>query len=293
MDKLEFLYNKLDKATKYIKDEYNLNYLESITKFIELFFSKTNDNLLNEIFNEIKEESYDQKIIRQAMLFLFIKAFNEDGVNNIITPDKISYLFVFLINKLFNKTKSINILDPLVGTGNLLTTIINEISNIDKAMGVDFDYKYLKLAEANIIMQNIFNVELYYQNIFSFKPKINFDLIISDIPSYYLEGEYFPYKLILYLKDYLVMDGSMILLINEDFFKVENDDKKAILENFNVSGMISLPNDLFKNQKKAILILKKTTKKEKAFIVEFDSFNDVNAFNKNIIKINEWFERKE
>ena len=48
--------------------------------------------------------------------------------NHQMTPDTIGLFLGYLVSKFLGKQKNVTILDPAVGTGNLLTAILNYLS---------------------------------------------------------------------------------------------------------------------------------------------------------------------
>ncbi|MFL4114214.1 hypothetical protein, partial [Pseudomonas aeruginosa] len=70
--------------------------------------------------------------------------------NHQLTPDSIGFLFVFLIEQLYtNKKAPVKILDIAAGMGNLLLTVLLNLSNAGyqtEGIGVDIDDTLLAVA---------------------------------------------------------------------------------------------------------------------------------------------------
>ena len=73
--------------------------------------------------------------------------------NHQMTPDTIGMFIGYLLNK-FIKNNTYRLLDPAVGTGNLLTAVMNqELDKSVEGIGVEIDDLLIKLAYINANLQ--------------------------------------------------------------------------------------------------------------------------------------------
>ncbi|MDF2700175.1 MAG: hypothetical protein K0Q49_1731 [Haloplasmataceae bacterium] len=319
-NKVEQFYDCLDEICLIINNYSKLDYLECLIKAcdfilnnpVELDIDDDGIKLINDQLAKIDEEKFNKEEVRHAYQLAMLKGFKHIDANiSEITPDTIGILISYFTNYLFNKTDQISVLDATVGTANLLTTVINNSTNIQFAniYGVDVNYGYMNLGLKLAQLLN-YNIEFINQN--ALKPFLvaPVDLIICDLPIgdevNYLPEElitvknnmsYEPYLLIEGLMKYSKEGGYLIYLIPNDFFTHENNQiiKDIILQVTFIQAIIQLPQSLFGNASihKSILILRKRgvgiLPTKEILMLDFPDFSEVNKVNRAIDKINQWF----
>ena len=228
---------------------------------------------LEEIYAKIKDVDFSAEDVRKAMQSIVLRGFKEMRIpNGNTTPDTLGILAAYLITKI-HKEKELSILDPLCGTGNLLFTIANYLDKKTKLFAIDDNEWMTKITALTADLLD-YPVEVYYQNTMSLQLS-NIDSIVFDMPhSEYIDGKYFPYEAILHFVNELKEDGSMIAIVENDFFDYDSNQE-------------------FKNNQarpKLILVLQKRQLKDaKCFMVKLPSFNDVEDFNNALRDIEAWF----
>ncbi|UTW68867.1 SAM-dependent DNA methyltransferase [Anaerobacillus sp. HL2] len=80
-----------------------------------------------------------------------------------MTPDAVALFMSYLVNKLTEKLHHFRLLDPTVGSGNLLTAILNSSNKQIGKFGIEPDKTLLKLAYVNANLQQ-HNIELFHQD---------------------------------------------------------------------------------------------------------------------------------
>ena len=108
--------------------------------------------------------------------------------NHQMTPDSIGMLIGYLLQK-FIQQPSYRLLDPAVGTGNLLTAAMNQDSHKNiEGIGVEIDDLLLKLAYINANLQE-HPIEFFHQD--SLDPLFieMADVVISDLPVGYYPND--------------------------------------------------------------------------------------------------------
>ncbi len=301
LDNLELFYDCIDESNNLLYEIFHKPYFELIEMTAENILAgevvsdvdKENEKKLEDIYARLNDVDFSVEVVRKAMQSIILRGFKEMNIpNGNTTPDTLGIFISYLITKL-NKEKNLSIIDPLCGTGNLLLTISN---NLDKELDLsacDIDLWMSKLTKIQSDMIGV-NVDIYFQDSMSLFVN-NFDVVTFDMPHSEYDGkEYFPYKAILHYSDYLKDNGSMIGIVENDFFDYDKNQefKKELLKKMRILGIVELPDNMFKSSKpKIILVLKKTSEDKKCFMVKLPSFTDVNEFNNSLTEIEAWFEK--
>lgn len=303
-DNLELFYDCLDETviilyeafTKYHKAYFDLLFMTMeniIAGEVKCDCDKETEEKLNKAYDKISDIDFSVEDVRKAVQAIILKGFKEMRLpNGNTTPDTIGMLVAYIISKVFDK-KDLNILDPLCGTGNLLFTICNHLSNNIKLLGCDHDPFMTKLTSltAELLHQDI---ELFMQETTSLRIN-NIDVITFDLPNILDKvDEYLPYKWILHYTSLLNDDGLIIAVVPNDFFDHDNKKtfRKELLKTMSILGFIELPDDMFVSKPKCILVLQKVILKDnKCFMVKLPGFNNVKEFNDSLFQIEQWFDK--
>ena len=294
---VEALFDCLDESATIYYKEYSMTYLEGVVKTCENIMSNSvekvySSNLeeLEEAINKIAEIEFNKEEIRKAFQYACLRGFKHANLSNeMITPDTIGIFVNYLIKKLYAK-KNLNILDPLVGTGNLITTVANGLTGDHKIMGVDIDVNSYKLANALFDMLD-YGEGIFCQdaNTFTVFPV---DLIISDFSGLEEEKVYEIIK----TQSVNILSGGFMIGIFDD--KVIGDKTlvhkaKELNELWKLFGLVKLPIKMFKNKSKSIVVFQRNGEEfiqpKNFLMVELPDFDDVNEFTKVISQLNNWF----
>lgn len=281
---VEKIYDIIDESCVVLYNKLKMNYFDSLlatcknimNKEISQDFDEEELLYLKDLYSYFYVNKFDAEDIRKAMQYLFIKTFKEMGYQNVVTPDSISFLIAYLLKKMF-KGKMIKILDPFVGSGNLLLSLVNNYEH-SEAIGIDNDEQLIRLAQLNANMQEK-AIPFYIQDPFTYKLD-NIDVIVSDIKD--IDIKRFISNYILSLAD----DGVMMLVISHK--KIDLIDKKLMY------GIIDLPKTYFKNDRKSIVIIKNKKSKDKKFLLgimpDGKNLNETKKFMENL---DQWFNKEE
>lgn len=302
---VERFYDYFDEVADILYHNYQKPYIEGMNEaFNFLLDEKFEGEYLMEDIEKIsllKEKlehtKFEREEVRKAVQLGMLKGYKHTfSSNSLITPDTIGIFVGYLLTKLY-KSKSIkSILDPLVGSGNLVYTALNHIEADAKVFGVDHDIVKCNLAR-NIGDLMDYDNEMFFQDTFTYMDT-GFDLVLTDMPIC-VETPYFPYQVINHYIDAVKPGGYMISIIENDFFEKKGNEifKKEIDKKGYIFGLIKLSESLFKNNPKSILIIRKTKegmKPNKDFLlVDLPSFTDIDDFNATINKIDTWFGSRE
>ena len=286
--KVEEIFDIFQDCAIFLYDNLKMNYYDSVLMISKNILDENTIDIDKSLrlkyvrrLNKFKSD-YNVEELRKGLNYVFLNCFKEMGFTLNITPDSIVYLINYLVDKLYPK-KEISILDPAIGTGNLLFGVSNN-RNVSSLYGIDNNDVMINLSS---IMGNFIEpVNLFYQDTLTVELE-NIDLIVSDLPN----DVDFTYDFIIHHIDSIKEECFMILLMDNKFFTEINSDKKKIIDSKAVmQGIIELPDSFFKENKKSIVILKRSTDKVKNFLIaQMPNINDSNAMKEFLNKIELYF----
>ena len=296
---LELFYDVFDESCDFLYDKLHLKYLDLIilTANNILAGEVLNDledediKKLNKIYAKLTDVDFNVEEIRKAMQAQILKGIKEMNFQNgLTTPDSIGLLMAYLISRL-SKAKSLNICDPLIGSGNMLYTISNHLTANLIFFGCDHNEYMIKIAKVFADLLET-NVELHLEDTLNLKI-YNLDFIVFDMPNVIKDkDDYLPYKWVLHYNELIKDDGYIIGLINNDFFDYDNNKrfKEELLKTSSIVCLIELPDNMFVSKPKSIIVInKKIWDKKKMFMTKLPSLSDVKAFNSELVKLEQWF----
>ncbi len=296
---LELFYDVFDESCDFLYDKLHLKYLDLIilTANNILAGEVLNDledediKKLNKIYAKLTDVDFNVEEIRKAMQAQILKGIKEMNFQNgLTTPDSIGLLMAYLISRL-SKAKSLNICDPLIGSGNMLYTISNHLTANLNLFGCDHNEYMIKIAKVFADLLET-NVELHLEDTLNLKI-YNLDFIVFDMPNVIKDkDDYLPYKWVLHYNELIKDDGYIIGLINNDFFDYDNNKrfKEELLKTSSIVCLIELPDNMFVSKPKSIIVInKKIWDKKKMFMTKLPSLSDVKAFNSELVKLEQWF----
>ncbi|MFW5838450.1 MAG: class I SAM-dependent methyltransferase [Bacillota bacterium] len=304
----ETFFDYLDAVAMALYDQDKTLYLEGVKYALEFLLD---DEINKEVFEStstkmkqakrsILKLSFDPETIRKAIQLALLRGFKHAKITNAqMTPDTIGIFISYLIKKLYPENPPKQVLDPLVGTGNLIATLSNHYKSSFMVHGIDDDPLMCDLAR-NMCDSLDIEQQIYLQNTLTFQAGA-YDLIVTDFPPKKVGDklEYLPYLTIIHHLDHLKEGHFFIAVIENDFFdqKQNNVFKKLLKEKAHMFGLIKLDESLFKNHPKSILILKKKGEDDNILdnflLVDLPPFSDQTAFNQALGKMETWFKKKE
>lgn len=322
-EQVEKLFNVLDQSTQTIMDSCHFTYLEALVETGENLFQGEILQTLDEVakkrvqnlYKSIELSHFTKEQIRKAFQLVILKGMRDYvQPHHQMTPDTVGLLLSELIREfLENEGKhEATVLDPAIGTGNLMATIQNHLpSYFFSVYGVEVDEVLLRLAYVQSNLQE-HEVQLYNQD--ALEPLFidPVDLVVCDLPvGYYPRKEFAKgYKLDREeghaFSHYLFIEqsikhtkpgGLLFFVIPNGLFEGKDSSKlhTFLKETVYIQGLIQLPFSMFKNEEnaKSILILKK--KKEdveqpkRVFMAKMPKLSNKNALQSIMIQIREWF----
>ncbi|XMB73177.1 hypothetical protein RJI07_04490 [Mycoplasmatota bacterium WC30] len=300
-ENIEALFDCLDESSTLLYQKYKISYLEGLIKTCENIISNDIEedyldieNELKNKINKIKKIEFKKEEIRKAFQYACLRGFKHGQISNqMITPDTIGVFINYLVSKLYIR-KKLFVLDPLVGTGNLVTSLAN---NSDKEMnlfGVDIDVTSYKLSTALFDMLG-YGENVYCQDTLTYNSPL-MDLIVTDY-SGIQEDEVF--NIIQHHGSNIKTGGFMVGVFDDETIKEDVLIKHAkdLNEAWKLFGLIKLPAGILKKQNKSIVIFQRNGDvviQPKAFlIVELPEFTENEEMLKVIDQLNNWFKNTE
>jgi hypothetical protein len=124
---------------------------------------------LLKIYERLSDVPFNVEEIRRAFQMMVLRALKEENLKNgDITPDTIGFFVGYLINKLMPNAKKLNILDPVVGSGNFLYSVANHLDCDLHLFGIDNIKEILDIASIQGDLLN-YDVEMLLNGNYPFQ----------------------------------------------------------------------------------------------------------------------------
>ncbi|MFG6493858.1 class I SAM-dependent methyltransferase [Fictibacillus sp. UD] len=318
---VEKLFVTMDNTATAIKDKLDLPYLDALVETGEnLFFQeipkeypKELTNVLTDEYKKINLTEFGKEETRKAFQLAVLKGMKEAvQPHHAMTPDAVALFAGYLVQKFANKSETLTLLDPVVGSGNLITAVMNQLKDKETvAFGVEVDETLLRLAWVNANIQK-HKVELFHQDVIKPLYADPVDVVIADLPVGYYpddegskafkvhekEGHTFAHHLIIEQAiHHLKEAGIGLFIVPNNIFESEQAEllKAWMKETVTVLGLLQLPESLFKSavHAKSILLLQKNgegaIKPKQAMLAQLPSFSNKNGLGNVMEQMNDWF----
>ncbi|WP_270179589.1 class I SAM-dependent methyltransferase [Alkalihalobacillus sp. CinArs1] len=323
---VENLFNILDESTLVIQNKLDMTYLEALVEtglnlFEESVLQEELDDetieRLKKLYEPLTLEGAEKETIRKGIQLAILKGMKK-GVqpHHAMTPDSVAHLIGFLVNKYTEvlNLEEVKLLDPAVGTGNLLTAVLNQLKT-QKVLsyGADADDLLLHIGFINANLQK-HQVEFLHQDSVKdlYVPQVN--TIVTDLPVGYYpheevalnytlkadEGMSYVHHLLIEQSLNMTEESGMLFFMIPNF--LFNDERGHHIQNLinersNIHGIIQLPTSLFANeaQAKSILVVQKkgdkALKPKQVMMAKLPSFSNREAMVNMMQQINGWFQQ--
>jgi len=312
---LNHLFECLDQTASLIEEHEEVSYLEALCLTADNITESTikQENIKSQLkpfYDAFFVEGMTAEDIRKAFQLVVLKGMKQFAqAQHQITPDGMAIFMSYLLNKL-PLPKGYRLLDLAVGTGNLLTTVLNHLdSKPEQVLGVEIDDLLISTAYANVMLQQ-HEVELYHQDALRSLLIPSVDVVVTDLPVgiYYnpehaknftlgkTEQPYSHYLLIEQSLNHLQPSGYFLGLVPNTLFEWDKDKQlyQLIQNQAVILGVIGLPASLFKDSRhaKSILLLQKRfegiKQPKQALFVNMPSFKNHQAVASMLEEINQW-----
>ncbi|BDH62599.1 hypothetical protein MTP04_27290 [Lysinibacillus sp. PLM2] len=309
MEKFEQIFSVInERAEKYEQNE-NITFLDGVLQALE--------EILDEKDSWVGKDAKKEEI-RKAIQIAILKGMRKSSQpNHQMTPDTLGLLVGYFVEQFFEehlKNKAISVLDPALGTGNLLLTVMNLLDGKVSATGIEVDELLIRLAadSAELTEQPVM---LYHQDALQKMLVDPVDAVVCDLPVGYYpneevalnyelcahEGMSFAHHLFIEQSlNHTKEGGYLFFLIPANLFESEqaNDLHKFLKKHAWIQAVIQLPENLFasKAHEKSILILQKQSKTLRAprevLLAKVPNMSNKDALSMFFEKVQMWKENK-
>lgn len=287
------IFQFIDTTTSELRDDLNSSYSDALAENLSNildqksyvnngFPNEKQTKSLNKQYSDFSLKDYGLHDVKKAIELAIIKAQRQDkvDVNHLMTPDVIGSLTALMVLAIFKNypNKKLRVIDPAVGTSNLLyeTAIELKPNKINLQLsGIDNDESQLQIADsfANAINEEI---DLYHQDAIASWLKSDYDLAISDLPvGYYPIDEntntfatradkghsYAHHLLIEQTMNNLHPNGVAMFIVPSQIFQTDQAKKLVdwMAKDEYLQAVLSLPESLFASEAaaKSIIVLQK------------------------------------
>ncbi len=320
---VETLFSIFDSSAVVLRKELDVTYLEALVETGDNLFegailqeelSESAIERLNREYSTFNEETYKGEEIRKAFQLAILKGMKE-GVqaNHEMTPDAVGIFMSYLFHKFMQGQNEITVLDPAIGTGNLMTTVFNSAKEglAMSGFGVEVDEVLIKLALVNANLQK-HAIEFFHQDGLAPLYIDPVDAVVSDLPIGYYpneigaseyklkadEGMSYAHHLFIEQSVKHTKEGGYLFFLVPNFIFESDQAPKLhafIKETCFIQGLLQLPVSMFKNEKnaKSIFVLQKkgpsVTMPKQALLVELPKFSNMKAMENIMDQLNTWF----
>ncbi|MFJ5764697.1 class I SAM-dependent methyltransferase [Lysinibacillus sp. NPDC093210] len=270
MEKIEKLFGMLNEHAEKIEKEQDTTLLEGVLDGLEAWLDGDVD---------FSQQGATKEDVRKSIQIAILKGMRKGSQpNHQMTPDTLGLLVGYFVEQIFADRlakEKLTMLDPAVGTGNLLLTVMNLLDGKVEASGVEVDELLIRLAAATADLTEQ-PVSLYRQDALQDLLVDPVDAIVCDLPvGYYpneevaldyelcaTEGMSYAHHLFIeqsvnYTKD----GGYLFFLAPTHLFESEQSKQlhKYIQKHAWIQAIIQLPDTMFANKslEKSIVILQK------------------------------------
>lgn len=317
---IEKLFDIIDETSMILSSELQTGYLRAMCESCQNIIDQSilqsvaadTRQSLQDYYNDLEELEFAQEEIRKALQLAILKGLKADRLTNeTMTPDSIALIMSYLASKFIKNFENKSIGDLAVGTGNLLTAVLNHLQTQPEAIyGVDIDPDLIQVAYVLSDMQE-HEIQFYQQS--SLKPLFidPLDAIISDLPvGPYDQSDapdldltlahkgcsYLPYLLIENQIKYLKPGGYGFYLIPNDLFNQEHsaDFHQLLTSQVNIQALLQLPTSLFKTHElgKSLFVIQKQGDLVKpvneVLVAQLPNLNDPTKFSQMLTRVEDW-----
>lgn len=282
---IEELFTVFSETATVLQEEMKCTYLEALAATGENMFqeailqtdlSEYSMKKLKKSYELISLDNYSKEEIRKSFQLAILKGMQENiQPNHQMTPDSIGMFIGYLVQRLY-KNKEMRILDLAVGTGNLLTTVMNQQPEKRiEAYGVEIDDLLLHLGFINANLQEQ-PIQFYNQDSLGKLFIDPVDIVVSDLPIGYYPNDigaseyklkadsghsYAHHLMIEQSINHLKSGGYLFCMIPNNLFESDEAEKlhQFFKETVHIQAILQLPLTLFKNKQaaKSILVVQK------------------------------------
>ncbi len=314
-NRVEIVYKYLNEKVEYIRKAQEITYVESILHFL--------NDIAKENYEPLLDVESDKKILRLAFGYLMLKGYNTDQIEGVmVAPDSLSLIIAYLVKLIFEQDNVlrekdvINLTDGYVCGGQMLFSIMEQLSQEPKNISVNGIFYQNEVLEITAHLANILEVEveLFLQSSLKECQFKNNDIVVLDydrklhntdsgaVDLSHLElGSVTQHATLLTIENQvqsLVEGGYLIAVLESSIVDYPHYGQflKLMNEKTHLQGILQLPMSMFKNSKrvKSIYFWQKqgedVIEPETVLVTKFPGLNEREAFQQVLINMKNWFE---
>jgi site-specific DNA-methyltransferase (adenine-specific) len=318
---IEELFTLFNETALILQEELACSYLEALAETGENLFqgailqeelSELTVKRLKKQYSEHSLDNFSNEELRKAFQLVILKGMKENvQPNHQMTPDSVGMLVGYLVEKFIEKP-SFRLLDPAVGTGNLLTTVVNHSHKQITSIGVEIDDILIKLAYVNANLQG-HPIQFFNQDSLESLFIDPVDAVIADLPVGYYPNDLraadyqlksddgHSYSHHLFIEQsvrHTNPGGYLFFLVPNGLFESDQAPQlhEYIKDHLFIQGLLQLPTSIFKNKSsaKGILILQKKGENiqppKQALLVNLPSLSNAYEMDNILTKMEKWFQ---
>lgn len=329
MQSIEVLYPKYEKAVLDLQDILQTNFVSALVETFDNLEdgsvkvendvpTKEQVENLEKIYHELEYDDLTPKNRQTIFYLLTVAAIKRDQLdyNLAVTPANIDLIVALLMTKFAPDLSDKTMIDPVIGTGHMLFSVLSEY-NLDqkknlKLFGLDNNPDLLNLADVN---SKLFNqpIELSLQDSLEEWPIESADIVVGELPigfypndehakSFDLvkkEGHSFSHELLVeQIVKYLAPDGLAFLVVPALLLQSEtaNNFIGWLAKKVYLDAIIDLPEDLFSetSMKKNLLVFQNHGENSKPFenilLAKIGSLKNKQSLIDFNVQLNQWFQ---
>ena len=309
MDNFEQIFGFINGRAEELVESQEVDYLDGLLQTLE-------DTLDGKY--EWQVEGMTKEDMRKAIQIAILKGMRKSSQpNHQMTPDTLGILVGYFVEQFFEKEMAngvISVLDPALGTGNLLMTVMNAMDGKINATGVEVDELLIRLAAAtaDLVEQP---VTLFRQDSLEKLLVDPVDAIVCDLPVGFYPNEevaldyelcaaeglsYAHHLFIEQSLNYTKEGGYAFLLTPANLFESEQASQlhKYLKGHAWIQAVIQLPENMFSSRahEKSIVILQKQSSQLKAprevLLAKVPNMSNKQALAMFFEKVQMWKENK-
>ncbi|WP_217586984.1 class I SAM-dependent methyltransferase [Lentibacillus saliphilus] len=317
--KVEQLFQWLDDTTNTLHIE--APYLDKLAICMDTLLHGSPDDVLSDEVKEqlrasvatINSDAFNAEHMRKAIQLAVLKGMRDSTQQqHLITPETIALIIGYLAEKLSQGKEQLTLFDPVCGTANLITVVLDQLKADTIAYAGEVDPTLINVAVLNANLQKR-EIEFFHQD--SLQPMLldPVDMVVADLPVGYYpddvraknyelnsqEGHAYAHHLFIEQSlNYTKPAGYLIFIVPEFLFESDQAEQLQtfIREHAHIVGMLGLPESAFRNKhnRKSILILQKkgegTEAPKQPLLVQLPSFKESKAMASIMAQMNAWFQ---
>lgn len=311
---IEELYRVLDQASQLLSEDLDISYLEGLIEIcedlvqnkIQIENEKPSDNIvkrLEVLLRGLHIEKYDSESIRKGISLAYLRAIQVDKIQptHHQTPDIVAIIVAYIIGSFVKDNDKIDILDPFVGVGNLLATVINYLKlktvSLGQVTGIEIDDALLALSGISFDLQNL-SVNLIEDNMLNIDlPKV--DVVTADVPLLHKVNSQLTDNQLIYKANQALKPNGLAVYVIPSLL-IEGSGATEFLTNLTkdvyVQGIIKFDDAMFKNKEAAknLLIIQKhgqnVTQAKEVLLAQVPSLKETTNLSKFFEDVDKWIE---